>query len=252
MKILSYLSVSLLILFAAAGCTGKGSERKVTETATTPDTGFTGIRKYTSGNYLVKEVTFENGVRQGLMKAFYQDGRLRQTFWYENNLREDSSCWYYPDGKLFRTTPYKHDTVDGIQKQFYRNGDIRAKIGYRKGFRTEFFQEFDNNGKLFRDYPEVVIGLNDEYNSKGIYHIILSLSDKSKKAKFYRGDFIEGRYDTSMVKSIKTVDGIAVLDLKKTGSPNPDSVSIIAEILTPFSNRYLVRKKISLPYNDLN
>jgi hypothetical protein len=252
MKILSYLSVVLLILFAATGCTGKGSVKKVSETSTVPDTGFTGIKRYTSRNYLIKEVTFKNGVRQGLMKTFYQDGLLRQTFWYENNLREDSSCWYYPNGKLFRTTPYKHDTIDGIQKQFYGSGDIKAKIGYRKGFRTEFFQEFEKNGKLFRDYPEVVVGLIDEYKSKGVYHIMLSLSDKSKNVKFYRGDFTDGRFDTTMVKSIKTIDGKAVLDLKKTGSPKPDSVNIIVEISTLYSNRYLISKKISLPYDDLN
>lgn len=252
MKILSYLSVALLILFAATGCTGKGSGKKISETATIPDTGFTGIRRYTSGIYLIKEVTFKNGVRQGLMKTFYQDGQLRMTFWYENNLREDSSCFYYLDGRLFRSTPYVHDTVDGIVRQYYTNGSIRAKIGYKKGFRTEFFQEFENNGKLYRGYPEIVIGLNDEYKSKGVYHIILSLSDKSKKVKFYRGDFIDGRFDTVMVKSIKTIDGKAALDLKKTGSPKTESVSIIAEILTPFSNRYLTSKKISLPYNDLN
>jgi hypothetical protein len=252
MKKLSYLSVVFLILFAATGCTGKGSGKKVSETSTVPDTGFTGIKRYTSRNYLIKEVTFKNGVRQGLMKTFYQDGLLRQTFWYENNLREDSSCWYYPNGKLFRTTPYKHDTIDGIQKQFYGSGDIKAKIGYRKGFRTEFFQEFEKNGKLFRDYPEVVVGLIDEYKSKGVYHIMLSLSDKSKKVKFYRGDFTDGRFDTTMVKSIKTIDGKAVLDLKITGSPKPDSVNIIIEISTLYSNRYLISKKISLPYNDLN
>jgi hypothetical protein len=252
MKTLSYLSVVVLILFAATGCTGKGPGKKVSETSTVPDTGFTGIKRYTSRNYLIKEVTFKNGVRQGLMKTFYQDGLLRQTFWYENNLREDSSCWYYPDGKLFRTTPYKHDTIDGIQKQFYGSGDIKAKIGYRKGFRTEFFQEFEKNGKLFRDYPEVVVGLKDEYKSKGVYHIMLSISDKSKKVKFYRGDFTDGRFDTTMVKFIKTIDGKAILDLKKTGSPKPDSVSIIAEISTLYSNRYLISKKIRLPYNDLN
>ena len=252
MKILSYLSVVLLILFAATGCTGKGSGKKASETTAVPDTGFTGIKRYFSGNYLIKEVTFKNGVRQGLMKSFYQDGLLRMTFWYENNMREDSSCFYYPDGKLFRSTPYVHDTVDGITRQYYKTGSIRAKIGYKKGFRTEFFQEFENNGKLYRGYPEVVIGLNDEYNSKGVYHIMLSLSDKSKKVKFYRGDFTDGRFDTTMVKSIKTIDGKAVLDLKKTGSPKTESVSIIAEISTPFSNRYLTSKKISLPYNDLN
>jgi hypothetical protein len=252
MKTISYLFVILFILYIAAGCTGKGSGNKSIEAATVPDTGFTGIKKYTSGNYLVKEVTFKNGIREGLMKSFYQDGQLRQTFWYENNMREDSSCWFHPDGKLFRTTPYKHDTVDGIQKQFYKNGEIRAKIGYSKGYRSGLFQEFDQNGKLVTGYPEVVVDFKDDYNSRGIYRIMLSLSDKSKKVKFYRGDFTDGRFDTTMVKPIKTVDGKAILDLKKTGSTKSDSVSIVAEIPTFFGNRLLTVKKISLPYKDLN
>ncbi len=42
-----------------------------------PDTGYTGIKKYMSGNYVVKEVTFKNGVREGLMKTFYQTGEVR-------------------------------------------------------------------------------------------------------------------------------------------------------------------------------
>lgn len=251
MKKLSYLPVILIILFVAAGCTGKGPGKKASEISTIPDTGFTGIKKYTSGNFLIKEVTFKNGVRQGLMKTFYEDGRLRMTFWYENNMREDSSCFYYPDGKLFRSTPYVHDTVDGTVRQYYKDGSIRAKIGYKKGFRTGFFQEFEKNGRLYRGYPEVVIGLNDEYKSKGTYNIMLSLSDKNEKVRFYRGEFSDGRFDTTLLKPIKTLDGKAVLNLKKTGSPKPDYVSIIAEILTPFSNRYLTSKKINLPYNDL-
>ncbi len=48
-----------------------------------PDTGYTGIKQYMSGKTLVKEVTFKNGVREGLMKSFYQTGEVRQTFWYE-------------------------------------------------------------------------------------------------------------------------------------------------------------------------
>ncbi len=59
--------------------------------AAVPDTGYTGIKQFMSGKYLVSEVTFKNGVKEGLKKTFYTSGKVRQTFWYENNLREDSS-----------------------------------------------------------------------------------------------------------------------------------------------------------------
>jgi hypothetical protein len=257
MKILTGTFLIILILFAGAGCTGKGSGKKSlkaeNDTINVPDTGFTGIKKFYdyTGNYLIKEVTFENGIRQGLMKTFYQSGLLYQTFWYENDLREDSAKWYYEQGQVFRTTPYKHDTIDGIQRQFFRDGKVRAKIGYSKGLRNRSFQEFDKNGKIVGGYPDIVINISDEYTSRGIYHIGLELSVKNTKVKFWRGEFTEGRFDTLKCTRIKTIEGKGVLDLKKSGAPQPGSVGIIADILTPYGNRYLAEKKIALPYKDL-
>jgi hypothetical protein len=247
----------VLSLVAAIGCTGKGPGKKESKTAadtsTVADTGRTGIVQYMSGQYKVSEVTFKNGVRDGLMKSFYQTGQVRTTWWYENGLRQDSARFYYVEGQLFRTTPYKNDTVDGIQKQFYRKGTIRAKIGWSKGMRTPFFQEFGSNGKLMGGYPELVGKINDEYSSKGSYTINLELSDKSESEKtlFYRGGFTDGRFDTTMCKLLVTNKGKSVLVLKKSGTPGPGSVSVIASILTPLGNRYLTSKKFDLPYNDL-
>ncbi|MCX6333829.1 MAG: hypothetical protein NT092_05930 [Bacteroidia bacterium] len=241
------------ILIAAIGCTGKGPGKKELNAAATtaPDTGFTGIKKMMSGQYVVSEIEFKNGVRDGLMKTFYQSGQLRTTFWYVNGLRQDSARWYYQEGQLFRTTPFKNDTVEGIQKQFYRGGKIRAKIGWSKGMRTTFFQEFGSDGKLMGGYPSIVSTINDEYSSKGIYRINLDLSGKARDVKFYRGDFTDGRFDTIMFKQLTTIEGKAGLVLKKSTTPGPGSIDVIAYILTPLGNRYLTSKKFDLPYNDL-
>jgi antitoxin component YwqK of YwqJK toxin-antitoxin module len=255
MKKLYGLPFIILIVFAATGCSGKRSGKENskidTDMVTIPDTGFTGIKKYKNGELILKEVTFKNGVRDGLTKTFDRNGNLYQTFWYKNDLREDSSCWYYPGGQIFRTTPYKHDTIDGIQRQYYSTGGLRARIGFKKGMRTTIFQEFDRNRKVFHGYPEVVVNIKDEYSSKGLYSIGLELSDKSTKVKFYRGGFTEGRFDTTICKIIKTTNGKGVLTLKKTSEPQPNSVYITADILTPLGNKYLASKKIDLPYNDL-
>ena len=222
-----------------------------TDTVTVPDTGFTGIKKYFSGTRIVKEVTFKNGIRQGEMKSYYAGGQLYQRLWYEKGLREDSVRQYYLEGQVFRSTPYKHDTVEGIQKQYYRTGKLKARIGYHKGLRTPLLEEFNQDGKLIKAYPEIVFSITDNYKSTGRVRINLELSDKSDRVKFFRGDFTNGLYDTTKCIRIKASDGKAFIDLRKSGSPQKDYVGVIGEVITNFSNRHLAYKKIDLPYKDL-
>lgn len=253
MKTFSNLFVALILILAVAACTGKGSGKKTTgnDTITVPDTGYTGIKQYMSGNHLVKEVTFKNGVREGLTKTFYAGGQVYQTFWYENGLRQDSGRYYYTEGQLFRTTPYKNDTIDGIQIQYYRTGKLKARIGYSKGLRTPYLEEYNSNGRLVKGYADITVTANDEYKTKGVYRITLALSDKSTKVKFFLGEFTDNRFDTTFIKQLDTVEGIARINLRKTGTPTQDYVGVIGALLTPYGNRHLVYKRIDLPYNDL-
>lgn len=248
----------LFLIFSAAliaGCNSKKPVNKepveAVDTVSVPDTGYTGIKQYMSGKYIVKEVTFKNGVRQGLMKAFYMTGEVRQTFWYVDGLRQDSSIWFYTEGQKFRSTPYKNDTIDGIQRQYYRTGGLKAKIGYSKGLRTTFFEEYTKEGKIVRGYPAVIVKTNDEYKTKSKYTISLELSDKFYGVKFYKGDLRNGLFDTTHLTPVNIIKGTGELVLKKTTGSRPGYVGVIADILTNFGNHYLVYKKIDLPYNDL-
>jgi hypothetical protein len=255
MKSFSISLIVLVSLLSFNSCTGKRSAKNniasEADSVTVPDTGFTGIKQGMSGRYIVNEVTYKNGVRNGLMKTFYQSGKLRQTFWYVNGLRQDSAIWFWEEGQVFRTTPFKNDTIDGVQKQYYRTGKLRARLSYIKGLRTPQLEEYTSEGKLVTGYPQLVVSTVDEYKSKGIYRINLSLSDKSTKVKYYRGDFSGGVFDTAHCEKIKTTEGIGKLTLRKSGSTKTESVGVIASILTGFGNNYLVYKKIELPYSDL-
>jgi hypothetical protein len=250
---------SLILLFALIlnpGCRGRGSSAKTSGNenagAAVTDTGFTGVKKYMSGNHISLETTFKNGVKEGLSRTFYISGKVRGTLWYVNGLREDSAKWYFEEGQLFRVTPYKRDTIDGIQTQYFRDGKLKARINYKKGLRTFEFEEFDKDGKRISGYPDLVVNVKDEYASKGIYRISLGLSDKSSKVKYYHGDFSTGLFDSTRCEKIKIINGTGILDLKKTGLPQSGSVDVVATILTFYGNSYLLRKKIDLPYKDLN
>lgn len=255
MKLFSGAALLMVILLINPGCTGGNNSKKeiqaASDTVSIPDTGYTGIKQYFSGNTLVKEVTFKNGIRQGEMRSFYLTKEVRQSFWYENGLREDSAKWYYIEGPVFRATPYKRDTIHGIQQQYFKNGKIKARLGFEKGLRTFFFEEYTSNGKLISDYPEIVVAAKDDYKTNGTYRLSLSLSNKASKVKFFIGDFSGGRYDTARCVAIKTVNGTGNLNLKKATSPGKSSIEVLAEILTGYGNNYLLVKKIELPYNDL-
>ncbi len=256
MKKIAAPFIIILSLLVLAGCSGKGSTKKSPQTATdtvsVPDTGFTGISKGMSGRYIVNEITYKNGVRQGLMKTFYMSGKLRQTFWYEKGLRQDSSRWYFEEGQLFRTTPYKNDTIDGIQKQYFRTGQLKDEIGYKKGLRTTYFKEYSKDGKLVTGYPKLDVQTKDNYKTNGTFIVTLKLSDNSTKVKFFRGDISSEVFDSAHCKRINAIKGVGSLVLKKTGKPQSQSLGVIAEVLTLYGNNLLIFKKIDLPYSDLN
>ena len=255
MRKINFCISVLCVFLLVSGCSGKGSAGKKTiaetDTVAVQDTGYTGIKKFYSRNRLIKQITFKNGVRDGEMKSFYEGGQLYQTLWYKNGLREDSATWHYLEGQVFRSTPYKHDTIDGTQRQYYRNGRIKARINFVKGKRVPLIEEFTQDGKLVKGYPDILYTFNDNYRTAGKFRVNLELSDKSTKVKFYRGEFINGVFDSVKCAKIKTVDGKAFLDLKKTATPQVNSIGIIAVTITNFGNNYITYKKIELPYKDL-
>ena len=249
-------SLLILVLFiSGSGCLNKRTPKAPVEnradTSTVTDTGYTGIKKYYSKSYLVKEVTFKNGIRQGLMKTYYLSGKLYQTFWYENGVREDTAKWYYEDGKIFRKTPFKKDTIDGTQVQYYENGVVKARLSYADGVRTTLLEEFKQDGSKIFAYPEMVIKREDNYKKEGIYKIYLELNKKDVKVSFYRGEFVNGLFMPKKYTKLNINEFKGYLELKKSNVRGESFVGIIAEITTDFGNKYLTNKKIDLPYNDL-
>jgi antitoxin component YwqK of YwqJK toxin-antitoxin module len=257
MKTSIVLLIVLILLTLNGGCqnkTKKNSSSQIInpiDTKTVADTGYTGIRRFFSKGSLVKEVTYKNGIREGLMKTYNVSGQLYQTFWYENGLRQDTAKFYFPDGKVFRATPFKDDSAHGIQTQYYRSGAVRAKLNFVNGLRTPFLEEFESNGKKITNYPDLVIRIKDEYSQNGAFKIYLELTNKDMKTNYYRGEYIDGLFNPKKYTKINSSETTGYLELRKSVNTGNNYVGIIAEILTPLGNRYLVYKKIDLPYDNL-
>ena len=257
MKTNASILIFLILLSFNAGCLHKkpkniSSEKEnISDTSTVADTGFTGITQQYSNRLLAREITFKNGVMNGIMKTYLPSGQLYQSFWYKNGIKEDTAKWYFEDGKVFRTTLFKNDTMNGIQTQYYRNGKVRAKLNFVKGARTPYLEEFLQDGKKVTTYPDLVFKTKDEYAQNGTFKIWLELTDKAVKATYYRGEYIDSLYYPKKYTKLNSSETTGYLELRKTGIPKDNYVGVIAEISTALGNKYLVYKKIDLPHNDL-
>ena len=257
MKTNSILLIIIVLITFNSGCFNKDKRKSASkkenlaDTSTVADTGFTGIQQLYSKKLLAREITYKNGVMNGIMKTYLQTGQLYQSFWYVNGIKEDTAKWYFENGKVYRTTLFKNDTMNGIQTQYYRNGKVRARLNFIKGLRTPYLEEFSSDGKKVTGYPDLVIKTKDEYNQNGTFKIWFELTDKTVKATYYRGEYIDSLFNPKKYTKLNSSETTGYLELRKAGTFNNNYVGIIAEISTPLGNKYLVYKKIDLPNNDL-
>jgi len=252
MKKLTLIIVSLIIVIASScgGGTGDSGGRK--KAGHVPDTGYTGVKNYIRNDVKVKEVTYKNGVKEGMTRTFYQGGVVEQDIPYVGDKKNGLAKWYYPDSKLFRVTPYVNDTISGTQIQYYKNGNVKAKMEFVDGKRKPGLEEYNMDGSMVTGYPEVTYRVNDLYREKGMYKLFIEMSDMAENVRYYRGDLVGGLVDLDSARLLLQTATTGYLDLKKSGEHQADSVVVIASYLTRFGNRLFYRLAIPLPYKDLN
>jgi hypothetical protein len=213
---------------------------------------FTGVKKFYDQERLVKDITYKKGVKEGICHNYYEDGRLKSTIIYSNNLKTDTAKWYYPEGMVYRATPYKDDKINGIQTKYYKSGRKQAELPYVNSLRTPGLKEYYENGSEVDGIPSIETDINDAYyNSHGIVRLILKLSNSSKNVKFYKGSLIDGAFDEEKCKDITISSGMGYIELAKNDTTGRGYVDVIAVYTTRFRNKEIITMRVKLPYNNL-
>jgi len=217
------------------------------------DSKFTGIYKsYHTDGYLYSEIKFENGLKHGLSKRYYPDGKLHSEIYYENGKKVGLSKWFYTSGEVYRVTPYKNGKINGIQKKFFRDGTLQAEIPYENGNRKIGLKEYNKYGDLLKSYPKIVFTAYDNTQTNRMYLLKCSLSNKSRKVKFYLGELNDSIFIVDEKNYLLTENGIAVIRfIQKPGSKGNSVVKVIAVYNTRTGNKKILLGKFFLPYSDL-
>ncbi len=112
------------------------------------------FKEYSKNGSLVKECSYKKDLKNGTFKDYNENGSLVREMNYENDLKNGAFKEVLENGTLVETT-YKNEFPDGFVK-VYRGGKLvsKGKIEDGQYVHTQFFTDSRDGQK----YPIVVIG----------------------------------------------------------------------------------------------
>lgn len=121
------------------------------------------VREYFLNGKLKKLSCFEENLKSGVWKTFYNSGEPESITRYAHHQMNGLYESYYRSGKLRKKGEYLNDKPVGNWNSFYESGSISTTVNYDKTSQLYHFEAFYENGK-----PKQKGIANDEYLSE--YH----------------------------------------------------------------------------------
>lgn len=130
------------------------------------DTNFTGIKKVNG-----VDVNFVHGRANGVIKEYYDDGKLAKESTYSMGYETGIEKEYYEDGKLKSEVAYSTLGEKGLAKEYYESGETigqdsleNSYDNLKKGYKL-IFKETDSMDYVLLQHDKQEIEL-DSYNHK--------------------------------------------------------------------------------------
>jgi antitoxin component YwqK of YwqJK toxin-antitoxin module len=124
------------------------------------------------------EVSYRDGLINGLVKDWYENGQLSTESNYLNGMLDGLSKDWYENGQLRTESNYLKGLLNGLSRDWYENGKLEEECNYNEGSKitcknfneTGFLETediyglqryYNNDGKLIKEYLN---GVTKEYN----------------------------------------------------------------------------------------
>jgi antitoxin component YwqK of YwqJK toxin-antitoxin module len=115
------------------------------------------------GVYIWSKELFAGDKKEGTAYVYYPDGKIQQTFSYNDGKKEGISKEYDKDGNIITLYEYSNDFLvsmdrinrvdknglkQGDWKEYYPNGKIKSEKNYVNDLLNGYYKEYDEKGKL--------------------------------------------------------------------------------------------------------
>lgn len=154
-----------------------------------------GIQKnFRNDGSLLSEINRVDGIKHGLAKSYYPSGKLMLEMTYEKGKKTGLATLYYESGKVKRTTNYLEGEKHGVKSSFFTTGVLSSTVTYKENMVSTDLIEYATSGNELSSYPELKYKVIDEIETKGTYTVKFYFTKENKRAAFYEGKLIEGKY----------------------------------------------------------
>ncbi|MCL1916064.1 MAG: toxin-antitoxin system YwqK family antitoxin [Desulfovibrionaceae bacterium] len=86
---------------------------------------------------------------EGIVKIYYESGKLNEEIPYKNDKIEGIKKEYYESGKLKAEIPYKNDKIEGIYKHYNEDGTLSQETTCKNDLKEGTMNRYRKNGKMF-------------------------------------------------------------------------------------------------------
>ncbi len=145
------------------------------------------IKQYTKDKRLKTIVNYDNGIKHRTSYLYHNDGKtVLLAMPYNQGKREGVSKKYYKSGKIYASTTYSNDLLHGPRKLYYSSGQMKAIINYGNGNPGLGTVEYLMDGTQKNENKIIA-------NKRGST-ISLTTSEPCKESKFYIGKLIDDSF----------------------------------------------------------
>lgn len=170
------------------------------------------------------------------------EGALSSKAIYQNGKREGLFQKFYTNGKLYYEVNYSNGKMEGVKKSYYKTGQIMAEMPYKKGLLGTGTVEYTPDGKAL-DPMELKVWYKKNGSSVTVYAKVLNKGKVTKRAEFFNGFLIEGKYYHKNLQTVpRQADGTAKITLHNS----PEYVVISAKAKSARNNYFFLTKGITI------
>jgi len=200
---------------------------------------------YKKSGDIKTEITVKNNKKNGPAKKYYASGELHTLVHYIDNIKEGKTVWYYKNGNPYRVTNYKNGKKEGIRKIYYEDGKLQSEIPYLNDKLKIGTKEYDKKGNLITKVPNIQFYGIDYLKFEGRFILQISLSNNSKRVKFFEERTIST--DEKVLVRLNSKNGIAQIEYNLLpGYFEMKRINIFAEYKSNLGNPILLEGSYNL------
>ncbi|WP_417599987.1 toxin-antitoxin system YwqK family antitoxin [Owenweeksia hongkongensis] len=182
------LSIILSLSFFCFGCTETpDTSKNATDTTNSKEKDILGkhtVKTTHQTDNTSSEIPYENGLKNGLAKQHYPNGKIWKESPYKDGKLEGIVKVYDRNGKLLRTAEYHKGKLDGSYIKYFKSGKPKYTAKYSGGLILPGIIEKNYRNEMIKQ-PEITYSFEDRLATDNEYYAHFKLSGKANDVNFF-------------------------------------------------------------------